>query len=43
MLKKVKSPLTGLGWLGELAKNIKGTIGVKVPPINSTLLKQSVM
>ena len=43
MLKEVILPLTGLEWLGELAKGIKGTIGVKILLISSALSKQLVM
>ena len=41
MLKEVISPLTGLGWPGGLAKDIRETIGVKVLLITSASLKQS--
>ena len=43
MLKEVISPLTSLKWLKKSAKGVKGTIGVKVLPITSALLKQSAM
>ena len=39
VLKEVISLLISLGWLGGLARGIRGTIGVKVLLISSTLLK----